>query len=134
QHVPEIDPGIGGMRIDRQRLADEPVGFARLPALRLDRTEQIEGVELIGRGFEHAGVDSLGLPQPSLPLQRHRLLQRLPASHFTPPPAPRPPRGSFRYSRLSVRGTAGDTALMRCRCEFTLRCTTAAGRVCAVTA
>src|SRR5580704_16743914 len=45
--------------------------------LRLDGAEQIERVEMIRRGFEHAGVDLLGVAQPALPVQRHSLVHGL---------------------------------------------------------
>src|SRR5262249_25743107 len=77
QHDAEVDPRVRGAGIDLERRGDEPVGFSGLSALRLDRTEKIERVELIGQRLEHAGVDLLRLAQPSLLLQRHRLLQRL---------------------------------------------------------
>src|SRR5262249_28037193 len=78
QHDPEVDPRVRGTRIDLERRGDEPVGFSGLSALRLDGTEKIERVELIGQRLEHAGIDLLRLAQPALLLQRHGLLQRLP--------------------------------------------------------
>src|SRR5262249_8515001 len=77
QHDAEVDPRVRRAGIDLERGGDEPVGFAGLSALRLDRTEKIERVELIGQRLEHAGIDLLRLAQPSLLLQRPRLLQRL---------------------------------------------------------
>src|SRR5262249_56162905 len=68
--------GGGGIGVEGR--GDEPIGFSGLSALRLDRAEKIERVELIGQRLEHAGIDLLRLAQPSLLLQRHGLLQRLP--------------------------------------------------------
>src|SRR5580693_1979890 len=45
--------------------------------LRLDGAEQIERVEMIRRGFEHTGVNLLGVAQPALPVQRHGLVHGL---------------------------------------------------------
>src|SRR5580693_5548023 len=45
--------------------------------LRLDGAEQIERVEMVRRGFEHAGVNLLGLAQPALPVQCQSLVHGL---------------------------------------------------------
>src|SRR5579862_5965689 len=46
--------------------------------LRLDGAEQVERVEMIRRGFEHARVNLLGVAQPALPVQRQGLVHGLP--------------------------------------------------------
>src|SRR5579862_5451024 len=45
--------------------------------LRLDGAEQIERVEMIRRGLEHARVNLLGVAQPALPVQRQSLVHGL---------------------------------------------------------
>src|SRR5579864_6148951 len=45
--------------------------------LRLDGAEQVERVEMIRRGFEHARINLLGVAQPSLPVQRQSLVHGL---------------------------------------------------------
>ena len=51
--------------------------FADAAELRLDGAEQIERVEMIRRGLEHARVNFLGVAQPALPVQRQGLVERL---------------------------------------------------------
>ena len=47
------------------------------PALRLDGAEQMQRVEIVRRGLEHAGIEFFRLAQPVLPVQRDRLLHGL---------------------------------------------------------
>ena len=51
--------------------------LAHLSRLRLGEPEQMQRVEIIGRGLENARVKLLGLAQPALLLQAERLLQSL---------------------------------------------------------
>ena len=77
QHVGEIDQRVGGARIDLDRGRDQPQRFAHLPALRLDGAEQMQRVESVRRGLQHAGIELFRLAQPVLPVQRDGLLHGL---------------------------------------------------------
>jgi len=64
-------------RISFDRGAEQALRLAELALLYLDRAEEIERIEMIGRGLEHACIDSLRLAQLSLPVQRHGFAERL---------------------------------------------------------
>ena len=59
--LPEIVPGIGKLRPGLDRGGEQALRLADLAELHFDRAEKIERIELIGRGLEHARIDSLGL-------------------------------------------------------------------------
>src|SRR6185503_4543888 len=67
----EIAPGRRDPRIDLDCRAEQPPRLAELTLLHLNRAEEIERIEMIRRGLEHAPINSLRLSQLSLPVQRH---------------------------------------------------------------
>ena len=73
----KLHPGVGRLRVDLERGRHQPLRLAHLSRLRLGKPEQMQRVEIIGRGLEHARVKLLGFAQPALPLQAERLLQSL---------------------------------------------------------
>ena len=77
QHLAEIGPGLRRARVELDRGAEQAMRLADPPELRLDGAEQIERVEIIRRGFEHARVNLLGVAQPALPVQRQGLVHGL---------------------------------------------------------
>ena len=77
QHVPEIGPAVRCARIDFDGGAQQPVGFADASELRFHGAEQIKRIEIIGRGFEHARIDFLGLTQPALAMQPNGFVDQL---------------------------------------------------------
>jgi hypothetical protein len=73
----EIAPAVRDVRIGLDRRSEQALRLAELTLLNLDGAEEIERVEMIGRGFEDARIEPLRLAQPALPVQRHRLAERL---------------------------------------------------------
>ena len=64
-------------RIELDRGGEQAMRLADAAELRLDGAEQIERVEMIGRGLEHAGINLLGVAQAALPVQGQRLVHGL---------------------------------------------------------
>src|SRR5258708_37565234 len=77
QHLAEIGQSLRRARIDLDRGAEQAMRLADPAELRLDGAEQVERVEMIRRGFEHARVNLLGVAQPALPVQRQGLVHGL---------------------------------------------------------
>ena len=77
EHLAEIGPGLRRARIELDRGAEQAMRLADPAELRLDGAEQIERVEMIRRGFEHARINLLGVAQPALPVQRQGLVHGL---------------------------------------------------------
>jgi hypothetical protein len=48
-----------------------------LSGLRLDGAEQMQRIEMIGRGFEDAGIKLFGVTQAALAMQADRLIHGL---------------------------------------------------------
>src|SRR5262249_21180320 len=76
EHQAEIAVGVGGARIDLERLGDQPEGLAGATTLQLEHAAQMQGVELPGMRLEHAAVDLLRLVQAPLLMRGERLLDR----------------------------------------------------------
>ena len=77
QHVGQIHPGVGRLRIDLERGRHQPVGLAHLVALRLRQPEQMQRVEVGRRRLQHARIKLLSLAQPALLMQGDGILHRL---------------------------------------------------------
>jgi len=77
QDIGEIDQDIRHVRIDLQGGGHQSMGFAHLAVLGMDQAEQMQGIEIVGRGLEHARVKFFGLAQASLLMQAQRILQNL---------------------------------------------------------
>src|SRR6266568_3303996 len=73
----EIRQRVGRSRLDLERGSDEPIGLSGFPRLQLQRTEQVQNVEMRRRGFEDPYVDLLRILKSALLVQSERLLERL---------------------------------------------------------
>src|SRR5262249_28511925 len=73
----EIVPAPGNRPLGLDRRADEAQRLAELALLHLDRAEEIERIEMIGRRLEHPGIDFLRPPQLPLPVQGDGFAERL---------------------------------------------------------
>ena len=75
QDIGEIDQDIRHVRIDLQGGGHQSMGFSHLAVLGMDQAEQMQGIEIVGRGLERAGVKPLSLAQTPLLMQAQRVLQ-----------------------------------------------------------
>jgi hypothetical protein len=73
----EIAPRRRDPRIDFYRGAEQALRLGELALLDLDRAEEIERIEMIGRGFKNTRINSFRLAQLSLPVQRQSFTERL---------------------------------------------------------
>lgn len=77
QDIGEIDQDIGDIRIDLQGGRYQAISFAHLPGLGIDQAKKMQGIEIVGRSLERAGVKLLCLAQTPLLMQAQRVLQNL---------------------------------------------------------
>ncbi len=77
QDIGEVNQDIGNIRIDLQGGGHQSIGFAHLAILGIDQAQQMQRIEVVGRGLERAGVKLLSLAQTPLLMQAQRFLQNL---------------------------------------------------------
>ncbi len=76
QHAGIVRASTGVLRIDLQRLADQPLRFDELAALRGDHAETVERVELTGIPGQYLPVESGGFVEAAGLMQSDSALER----------------------------------------------------------
>jgi len=77
QDLPEIGPDLRHIGSDFQRGCKQAVRLADAAKPPLDGAEQVQRIEMIGCGFEHASINLLRVAQAALPVQSDRFVESL---------------------------------------------------------